>query len=66
MIKIFLKLLLKLGLPKTVDLIVNAMEDPTQPIFQSWHQEVVRWITSLKAQVLALDPTSQSSRITAK
>ncbi|XP_005093985.1 enhancer of mRNA-decapping protein 3 [Aplysia californica] len=58
------------GLPGTIDLIVNALDDPVQPALsiQSWYQEVVSWISNsdIRAQILALDPPSQGPGISAK
>ncbi|KAK3729099.1 hypothetical protein RRG08_005471 [Elysia crispata] len=48
------------GLPKTVDLVVSALDSPSASTFsqQPWYQNVVAWTKSqdVKAQVLALDP----------
>ncbi|GFR69554.1 enhancer of mRNA-decapping protein 3 [Elysia marginata] len=51
------------GLPKTVDLVVSALDSPFASTFnqQPWYQNVVAWTKSqdVKAQILALDPPPQ-------
>ncbi|RUS83411.1 hypothetical protein EGW08_008832 [Elysia chlorotica] len=48
------------GLPKTVDLVVSALDSASASTFsqQPWYQNIVAWTKSpdVKAQVLALDP----------
>ncbi|GFO07726.1 enhancer of mRNA-decapping protein 3-like [Plakobranchus ocellatus] len=58
------------GLPKTVDLIVSALDSPSAPTFneQPWYQNIIAWTKSndVKAQVLALDPPTHGPGMAAR